>query len=137
MGQLEAPDKMRTVRRDLARVKTVLQAEAESGRYRVMSCRRSEKVGVVVSNKMQKSIVVAVEWQVRHGLYGKTERRTSKFMVHDEENDAQDRRHRRDRRDAADEPPQALGAGARVVGGGQAAGRAVRFHGRWTHGEQP
>jgi small subunit ribosomal protein S17 len=33
---------------------------------------------------MQKSIVVAVEWQVRHGLYGKTERRTSKFMVHDE-----------------------------------------------------
>ena len=46
---------------------------------------KSEKTGVVVSNKMQKSIVVAVEWQVRHGLYGKTERRTSKFMVHDEE----------------------------------------------------
>ena len=37
---------------------------------------------------MQKSIVVAVEWQVRHGLYGKTERRTSKFMVHDENGDA-------------------------------------------------
>ena len=49
---------------------------------------KSEKVGVVVSNKMQKSIVVAVEWQVRHGLYGKTERRTSKFMVHDEGNAA-------------------------------------------------
>ena len=49
---------------------------------------KSEKVGVVVSNKMQKSIVVAVEWQVRHGLYGKTERRTSKFMVHDEANAA-------------------------------------------------
>ena len=49
---------------------------------------KSEKVGVVVSQKMQKSIVVAVEWQVRHGLYGKTERRTSKFMVHDEENTA-------------------------------------------------
>src|SRR5204863_6831379 len=49
---------------------------------------KSEKVGVVVSNKMQKSIVVAVEWQVRHGLYGKTERRTSKFMVHDENGDA-------------------------------------------------
>ncbi len=45
---------------------------------------KSEKTGVVVSSKMQKSIVVAVEWQVRHGLYGKTERRTSKFMVHDE-----------------------------------------------------
>jgi small subunit ribosomal protein S17 len=49
---------------------------------------KSEKTGVVVSNKMTKSIVVAVEWQVRHGLYGKTERRTSKFMVHDEENTA-------------------------------------------------
>ena len=49
---------------------------------------KSEKTGVVVSNKMTKSIVVAVEWQVRHGLYGKTERRTSKFMVHDEENAA-------------------------------------------------
>jgi small subunit ribosomal protein S17 len=49
---------------------------------------KSEKVGVVVSNAMQKSIVVAVEWQVRHGLYGKTERRTSKFMVHDEDNAA-------------------------------------------------
>ena len=44
-----------------------------------------EKTGVVVSNKMQKSIVVAVEWQVRHGMYGKTERRTSTFMVHDED----------------------------------------------------
>jgi small subunit ribosomal protein S17 len=47
--------------------------------------RKAQKTGVVVSNKMQKSLVVAVEWQVRHGLYGKTERRTSKFMVHDEE----------------------------------------------------
>jgi small subunit ribosomal protein S17 len=47
--------------------------------------RKAQKTGVVVSNKMQKSLVVAVQWQVRHGLYGKTERRTSKFMVHDEE----------------------------------------------------
>ena len=47
-----------------------------------------EKVGTVVSNSMQKSVVVAVEWHVRHGLYGKTERRTSKFMVHDEKNEA-------------------------------------------------
>ena len=47
-----------------------------------------EKTGVVISNKMQKSIVVAVEWQVRHGLYGKTQRKTSTFMVHDEKNEA-------------------------------------------------
>jgi len=49
---------------------------------------KSEKVGVVVSNKMQKSLVVAVEWQVRDGMYGKTTRRTSTFMVHDEKGEA-------------------------------------------------
>ena len=49
---------------------------------------KSEKVGVVVSNKMQKSIVVAVEWQVRDEMYGKSQRRTSKFVAHDEENTA-------------------------------------------------
>jgi small subunit ribosomal protein S17 len=49
---------------------------------------KAEKVGVVVSDKMTKSIVVAVEWQVRHGMYGKTERRTSTFVVHDEKNEA-------------------------------------------------
>ena len=49
---------------------------------------KSEKVGVVVSDKMRKSIVVAVERQVRHGMYGKTMRRTSTFMVHDEEDAA-------------------------------------------------
>jgi small subunit ribosomal protein S17 len=45
-------------------------------------------VGIVVSNKMAKSIVVAVERQVRHGMYGKQQRLTSKFMAHDEKNEA-------------------------------------------------
>jgi len=49
---------------------------------------KSEKVGVVVSDKMQKSCVVAVEWQVRDETYGKAQRRTSKFVAHDEENTA-------------------------------------------------
>jgi small subunit ribosomal protein S17 len=49
---------------------------------------KSEKLGVVVSDKMDKSVVVAVERQVRHGVYGKTQRRTSKFVAHDEENAA-------------------------------------------------
>jgi small subunit ribosomal protein S17 len=49
---------------------------------------KAEKTGVVVSTKMQKSITVAVEWQVRDGLYGKTQRRTSTFVVHDEQNEA-------------------------------------------------
>ena len=47
-----------------------------------------EIYGMVVSNKMDKSVVVAVERQVRHGLYGKQQRLTSRFMAHDEKNEA-------------------------------------------------
>ncbi len=45
---------------------------------------RTELTGVVVSAKMQKSVVVAVERLVRHPMYRKTIRRTSTFMAHDE-----------------------------------------------------
>ncbi|MBA3986822.1 MAG: 30S ribosomal protein S17 [Flavobacteriales bacterium] len=48
---------------------------------------RKEKVGVVRSNKMTKSIVVAVERKVKHPKYGKFIKRTSTFMAHDEKND--------------------------------------------------
>ena len=44
--------------------------------------------GVVTSDKMDKSVVVAVERQVRHGLYGKSQRRTSTFLAHNEGNAA-------------------------------------------------
>ena len=47
---------------------------------------RRVKVGVVTSNKMDKTIVVATEESVRHALYGKSVKRTKKFMAHDEEN---------------------------------------------------
>ena len=46
--------------------------------------RRQERVGVVTTAKMQKSVVVAVERLVRHSFYRKTVRRTSQFMAHDE-----------------------------------------------------
>jgi len=49
---------------------------------------RAEIVGTVVSDKMHKSVVVTVERQVRHGTYGKQQRLTSKFMAHDEQNEA-------------------------------------------------
>ncbi|MFN8059669.1 MAG: 30S ribosomal protein S17 [Vicinamibacterales bacterium] len=49
---------------------------------------RAEIVGTVVSDKMQKSVVVSVERPVRHGVYHKTQKRTSTFMAHDEENTA-------------------------------------------------
>ena len=44
--------------------------------------------GVVVSDKMDKTVVVSVERKVRHEVYGKTQRKTSKFVAHDETNDA-------------------------------------------------
>lgn len=48
--------------------------------------KRKVKVGTVVSDKMDKTIVVAVERTVKHPLYGKYIKKTSKFMAHDEEN---------------------------------------------------
>jgi small subunit ribosomal protein S17 len=49
---------------------------------------KAEIIGTVVSNKMAKSVVVTVERQVRHGVYGKLQRLTSRFMAHDEQQDA-------------------------------------------------
>jgi small subunit ribosomal protein S17 len=48
--------------------------------------RRKVREGLVVSDKMNKTVVVAVEDQVKHPLYGKVLRRTSKLKVHDEQN---------------------------------------------------
>lgn len=50
---------------------------------------RSTKVGRVVSNGMNKSVVITVDRLFQHSLYGKTIRRTTKFMAHDEENECQ------------------------------------------------
>ena len=49
---------------------------------------RKERVGVVVSNKMEKTIVVAVRWKEKHPSYGKFVNKTRKFHVHDEKNEA-------------------------------------------------
>jgi len=49
---------------------------------------KAEAIGIVVSDKMQKTIVVKVERSVRHGLYGKAQRRSSKFVAHDEAGEA-------------------------------------------------
>lgn len=47
---------------------------------------RKERIGVVASNKMDKSIVVAIERKVKHELYGKFLKKTSRLVAHDEEN---------------------------------------------------
>jgi small subunit ribosomal protein S17 len=48
---------------------------------------RKERIGVVTSNKMDKSITVAVERKVKHPKYGKFIKNTSKFVAHDEKDD--------------------------------------------------
>jgi len=50
--------------------------------------KRRIRTGKVVSDKMDKTRVVAVERMTRHSLYGKTMRRTTKFKVHDPQNDS-------------------------------------------------
>ena len=49
---------------------------------------RKERIGVVVSNKMDKSIVILVERKVKHPMYGKFVKKSTKFMAHDEKNEA-------------------------------------------------
>ncbi|MDR2533673.1 MAG: 30S ribosomal protein S17 [Tannerellaceae bacterium] len=48
---------------------------------------RKEQTGVVFSNKMHKSITVAIEWKEKHPIYGKFVNKTKKFHVHDENNE--------------------------------------------------
>ena len=50
--------------------------------------KQREVVGVVVKDKVDKGVTVAVERRVRHDVYGKIRRRTSTFMAHDEDNSA-------------------------------------------------
>lgn len=48
---------------------------------------RKERVGVVSSNKMDKTITVAVEWKEKHPIYGKFVNKTKKYHAHDEKNE--------------------------------------------------
>jgi small subunit ribosomal protein S17 len=49
---------------------------------------KQQLTGKVVSDKMEKTVVVAVERSVRHELYGKSQKKTSKFVAHNEGNEA-------------------------------------------------
>jgi len=49
---------------------------------------RKTREGLVVSDKMDKTVVVAVERQVRHAVYGKSQKKTSKFVAHNDGNEA-------------------------------------------------
>ncbi len=58
-------------------------------KYRNMETRniRKERIGVVTSNKMEKSVIVSEVKRVKHSMYGKFVLKTKKYVVHDEKND--------------------------------------------------
>ena len=103
-GQLENHGRLRAVKKDIARIYTEMrERELNIGRgsgEERMSDQQQEKTsvqerqyrkvrqGYVVSDKMDKTVVVEVEDRVKHALYGKVIRRTSKVKVHDEANSA-------------------------------------------------
>ena len=49
---------------------------------------RKERIGVVSSNKMEKTITVTVKWKEKHPIYGKFVNKTKKYHAHDEKNDS-------------------------------------------------
>ena len=95
-NQLENTARIREVRKNIARIQTVITEKASVAE----KCRqegdsvveernlRKTRVGVVVSDKMDKTIVVAVRDNVRHPLYNKIVKKTYKLKAHDETNDA-------------------------------------------------
>ena len=83
MGQLEAPAKVR----DAAPRSGADQDDPAREGHTAMSV-KAQLTGTVVSDKMDKTVVVAVERQVRHEVYGKSQRKTSKFVAHNENNEA-------------------------------------------------
>ena len=92
INQLDNPIRIEAVKKDIARVMTVLAEKnaknAEEGGESMERNLRKTRVGVVVSDKMDKTIVVAVKDSVQHPLYKKILKRTKKFKAHDENNEA-------------------------------------------------
>ena len=60
----------------------------EQAEVKKRSAIRESRIGVVVSNKMEKSVVVAIEKRVQHPLYKKFFKKTTKFTAHDEKNES-------------------------------------------------
>ena len=86
-GQLENTSRVREVRRDIARIKTVqVQKRKWPGQgLRIEAMPKRVLQGVVVSDKNTKTVVVQVERRYTHPLFKKTVRRSKKFHAHDEE----------------------------------------------------
>ena len=99
-NQLDNTSRIKEVRKNIARIQTVI-TETQRGLISFLKKGvnvvernlRKTRAGKVVSNKMDKTIVVAVENHVKHPLYNKIVKRTYKLKAHDEENAVQHRRY--------------------------------------------
>ena len=90
-GQLQNTMQITAVKRDIARAKTVLRqleqaAMSETNNTQERGLRKT-RIGVVVSDKMDKTVTIQIKTRVRHPLYGKIMNQTSKLKVHDENNE--------------------------------------------------
>lgn len=65
-----------------------METRTESGTETRTRSARKERVGLVVSSKMDKTISVAIQRQIKHPIYGKILKKTSRLMAHDENNEA-------------------------------------------------
>ncbi len=68
--------------------KTMSTDTTEAMKPQASRSSRKERIGVVVSDRMDKTILVAVQRQIKHPIYGKFIKKTTKLMAHDERNDA-------------------------------------------------
>ena len=89
ISPLEDTSKIKKTRRDIALMITILaEKEKQNNKCSLMERNhRKERTGVVVSDKMDKTVVVAVERKEKHPLYGKFVKKTTKFVAHDEKNE--------------------------------------------------
>ena len=90
ISPMDNPSQIKQQRRLIARMKTeVRQRELNNKYLSLMETRnlRKERTGVVTSNKMDKSITVAIKWKEKHPIYGKFVNKTKKYHAHDENNE--------------------------------------------------
>ena len=85
-GQLENPVSLRNEGQDDHPRKRT-EGEGLTGRTGMERNLRKERVGIVVSDKMEKTVVVAIEERAKHPLYKKTIKSTHRFKAHDEKNE--------------------------------------------------
>ena len=89
-NQLENTARIKAVKKDIARVKTALRLSAQQSEEGFTVAERNlrkTRVGMVVSDKMDKTVVVAIVDNVKHPLYKKIVKRTVRLKAHDENNE--------------------------------------------------